>query len=343
MTKKFTPTPHDAVFRQFLHEKETAQDFFEIWLPDEIKALCDFTTIKIESGSFVDEEMKAYQSDILYSLQTQKGKGYLYILIEAQSTPDKLSAWRLMRYSMAAMQRHLDAGHKKLPLVFPVLFYCGEKSPHPYSTYWMDCFEDRVLAERIYTQPFRLADVTTLDDGEILQHRRMALLELIQKNIRRRDMSELLDSIVQVLSYNEYTENQVIMMMNYLIQEGNAKNPMQFITEIAKQSEKHEGTLMTMAQALRQEGKFEGIQEGVQKGIQEGIQKGIQEGIQKGVQKGKIEGIQEGIQIGEKKGEKQASMKIARQMLKSGMDRQSVMKFTGMTESEIGHLKHDET
>ncbi|ASX26903.1 Rpn family recombination-promoting nuclease/putative transposase [Candidatus Williamhamiltonella defendens] len=79
MTQKFTPTPHDAVFRQCLHEKETAQDFFEIWLPDEIKALCDFKTMKIESGSFVDEEMKAYQSDILYSLSTDKGKGYLYV------------------------------------------------------------------------------------------------------------------------------------------------------------------------------------------------------------------------------------------------------------------------
>ncbi|WP_268807562.1 Rpn family recombination-promoting nuclease/putative transposase [Candidatus Williamhamiltonella defendens] len=43
------PNPHDAVFRQFLHEKETPQDFFEIWLPDEIKALCDFTTMD-ESG-----------------------------------------------------------------------------------------------------------------------------------------------------------------------------------------------------------------------------------------------------------------------------------------------------
>ncbi len=103
------------------------------------------------------------------------------MLIESQSTPDKLSAWRLMRYSMAAMQKHLDAGNKTLPLVFPILFYVGETSPHPYSTYWMDCFEDKALAERIYTQPFRLADVTTLDDGEILQHRRMALLELVQK------------------------------------------------------------------------------------------------------------------------------------------------------------------
>ncbi|WP_059108305.1 Rpn family recombination-promoting nuclease/putative transposase, partial [Candidatus Williamhamiltonella defendens] len=248
MSKKFSPTPHDAVFKQFLSEKETAKDFFEIWLPDEIKALCDFTTMKVESGSFVDKDMKAYQSDILYSLSTDKGKGYLYILIESQSTPDKLMAWRLMRYSMAAMQKHLDAGNKTLPLVFPVLFYVGETSPHPYSTYWMDCFEDKSLAERIYTQPFRLADVTTLEDGEIMQHRRMALLELVQKHIRQRDMSELLNEIVDILSYNEYTDNQVMTMMNYLIQEGNATNPMEFITEIAKQSEKHEGVLMTMAQ-----------------------------------------------------------------------------------------------
>lgn len=74
MSKKFTPTPHDAVFRQFLSEKETAKDFFDIWLPDEIKSLCDLDSLKVESGSFVDSEMKNYQSDILYSVSTSKGQ-----------------------------------------------------------------------------------------------------------------------------------------------------------------------------------------------------------------------------------------------------------------------------
>ncbi|HGJ5876692.1 MAG TPA: Rpn family recombination-promoting nuclease/putative transposase, partial [Arsenophonus sp.] len=262
MSKKFTPTPHDAVFRKFLSEKETAQDFFDIWLPKEIKSLCDLNSLKAESSSFVDGEMKNYQSDILYSVKTQKGKGYIYLLIEHQSTPDKLMAWRLMRYSMAAMQKHLDAGHKKLPIVFPILFYCGEKSPHPYSTDWLDCFSGKDIAEKIYTKPFKLVDVTTLEDGEIMQHRRIALLELIQKHIHRRDMTELLNEIVKLLSYDYYTNNQVITIFNYLIQEGNAQKPMEFITEIAKQSEKHEGALMTIAQALRQEGRKEGIQEG---------------------------------------------------------------------------------
>ncbi|CAA2931321.1 hypothetical protein ARSQ2_02474 [Arsenophonus endosymbiont of Bemisia tabaci Q2] len=186
---------------------------------------------------------------------------------------------------MAAMQKHLEAGQKELPLVFPILFYCGEQSPHPYSTNWLDCFHDRKVAEGIYTQPFRLADVRTLDDGQITQHKRMALLTLIQKYIRRRDMTELLDSIVKLLSYNYYTDNQVIAMFNYLIQEGNARKPIEFITKIVKQSEKHEGALMTIAQALRQEGKTEGIQEGIQKGIQQRKAEGGQEGKLEGIQR----------------------------------------------------------
>ncbi|HGJ5866405.1 Rpn family recombination-promoting nuclease/putative transposase [Arsenophonus nasoniae] len=312
MTKKFTPTPHDAVFKQFLSEKETAKDFFDIWLSDEIKALCNLDSLKVESGSFIDSEMKNYQSDILYSVSTTKGNGYIYVLIEHQSTPDKLIAWRLMRYSMAAMQKHLEDGNKQLPLVFPILFYCGEQSPHPYSTNWLDCFEDRKLAESIYTHPFKLADVTTLDDGEIMQHKRIALLELIQKHIRRRDMTELLDSIVKLLSYNYYTDNQVITMFNYLIQEGNAHKPMEFITEIAKQSEKHEGALMTIAQQIEEIG------------------------IQKGLQRGKIEGIQEGMQ----KGEEKATFKLAKQFLANGVDRNTVKISTGLSDEELDKLEN---
>ncbi|HGJ5875976.1 MAG TPA: Rpn family recombination-promoting nuclease/putative transposase [Arsenophonus sp.] len=58
--------PHEAVFRKFPTEKETAKDFFDIWLPDEIKVLCNLDRLRVESCSFVDSEMKNYQSDIFY-------------------------------------------------------------------------------------------------------------------------------------------------------------------------------------------------------------------------------------------------------------------------------------
>jgi len=56
-------------------------------------------------------------------------------------------AFRLMRYAMAAMQRHLDAGHSKLPLVIPVLFCAGKRSPYP-CTRWLDEFDAPALTDR---------------------------------------------------------------------------------------------------------------------------------------------------------------------------------------------------
>lgn len=45
--------------------------------------------------------------------ETTAGDGYIHVLVEHQSTPDKHMAFRLIRYAVAAMQRHLKAGHNK--------------------------------------------------------------------------------------------------------------------------------------------------------------------------------------------------------------------------------------
>ena len=138
---KGTPTPHDLVFKQFLTHTNTARDFMQLHLPAELQSICDFNTLKLESGNFVEEDLRPYFSDVLYSLQTvTDNNAYIHVLIEHQSSPDKHMAFRLLRYAVAAMQRHLDTGHKKLPLVIPILFYTGKRSPYPYSTRWLDEF-----------------------------------------------------------------------------------------------------------------------------------------------------------------------------------------------------------
>ena len=45
---------------------------------------------------------------MLWSLKTTSGKGYIYALIEHQSSPDAHMAFRMMRFAIAAMQKHLD-------------------------------------------------------------------------------------------------------------------------------------------------------------------------------------------------------------------------------------------
>lgn len=308
MRKNRTPTPHDLVFKAFLSHMETARDFIALHLPPTLLTLCDLQTLQLESGSFIEDDLHPYFSDMLYSLNTVCGAGYIHVLIEHQSSPDKHMAFRLMRYAIAAMQRHLEAGHKSLPLVIPILFYQGRKSPYPYSLNWLDNFTDPLLAERVYSQPFPLVDITVIPDDEIMRHRSMAALTLIQKHIRQRDLTRLLDKLAGLLTRNHISGQQVIALVNYMLQAGEAQDARTLLYEMAQRAPQYGDELMTLAEQLKQEGRVEGIQQGMQQGLQTG--------------------------------KREAARHIAQAMLKKGMSVEDIMEITGVSADELPTLQH---
>lgn len=299
MKNSTTSTPHDAVFKRFLAHPETARDFLDIWLPESLRDLCKLDTLKLESGSFVEENLRASYSDVLWSLQTTKGNGYIYALIEHQSSPDTHMAFRLMRYAIAAMQRHLDAGYKTLPLVVPILFYHGVESPYPFSLSWLDEFAEPEIARQLYDSPFPLVDITVVSDDEIMQHRRMALLELVQKHIRERDLTLLVDKLTVLLVKEHANDSQIETLFNYLLQSGSATRFEVFIRRLAGRVPQHKERLMTIAECLRESGRKEG----------------------------KLEGKQEGKQ--------DEALRIAHAMLEKGIDRDLVLLITGLSIDEL--------
>ncbi|OWO82108.1 ISNCY family transposase [Photorhabdus luminescens] len=331
MKRKNTPTPHDAIFKKFLSHIDTARDFLEIHLPATLRAVCDLDTLRLESGSFIEDNLRVHYSDILYSLKTTRGESYVYCVIEHQSSPDKMMAFRLMRYSISAMQWHLEQGHEKLPLVIPVLFYHGKIRPYPWSTNWFDCFDASALAEEIYSSAFPLVDVTVIPDDEILTHKRVALLEIVQKHIRQRDMAELQQELTMLFAYDYYTYELLKSMLNYILLVGDTADPEGFIRQLAEQFPKYEEVLMTIAQKLQHKGHQEGLKEGLQK-CQEAREAGLQEGLQKGEKKGEKKG--------EEKGKKQAVLEIACRMMNNGIDHETIMKNTGLSQNELEQIHH---
>ncbi|MGR6782700.1 Rpn family recombination-promoting nuclease/putative transposase [Moritella viscosa] len=308
MKKKMTPTPHDALFKQFLADPETAKDLLDIHLPNELREVCDLSTLKLESGSFIEDNLRPYYSDVLYSLKTSQGDGYIYALIEHQSKPDKHMAFRMMRYAIAAMQSHIEAGNELLPLVIPIQFYHGKVSPYPYEMNWLKGFENPTLAQSLYSNDFPLIDVTVIPDDEIMQHRRIALLELVQKHIRQRDMLEFTEQLVTLLSKRYTTDKQLRSLMSYMLQVGETNNFEMLIEKLTSAVPEHEETLMTIAEQLRREGEARGIQTGRQEGRQEGRQDALNE--------------------------------MARNMLLNGMDEQKVIDITGLTANDLALLSH---
>ncbi|MFR4487735.1 MAG: Rpn family recombination-promoting nuclease/putative transposase [Escherichia coli] len=183
-----------------------------------------------------------------------------------------------------AMQRHRTKAMMS-PAGGTICFYHGETSPYPYSLNWLDEFDEPQLARQLYTEAFPLVDITIVPDDEIMQHRRIALLELIQKHIRDRDLIGMVDRITTLLVRGFTNDSQLQTLFNYLLQCGDTSRFTRFIQEIAERSPLQKERLMTIAERLRQEGH--------QIGWQEGKIEGWQEGKLEGLQKGKVEGMHE--------------------------------------------------
>lgn len=193
-----------------------------------------------------------------------------------------------------------------------MLFYHGEKSPYPYPMCWLDLFPQPDVAKALYTTDFPLVDVTVTDDDKIMQHRRIALLELIQKHIRQRDLTVLVEQLVALLALGYTSDAQVKTLFNYIFQYGGAARASAFFREMAERSPKHKEELMTLAEKLHEEGKVEGLQIGRQEGRREGRQEG----------------------------RRAEALRIARSMLANGIDSEAVTKITGLTAEDLQTLTH---
>lgn len=263
---------HDGLFKLFLREPDTARDFLAVHLPADIRAQVRLDTLKLEPGSFVDQKLRELHSDVLYSVETAEGHaGYIYCLVEHQSTADRMMAWRMMRYSMAVMDAHLKKGNDTLPVVVPLLFYQGTVRPYPYSTDWMDCFDAPALAREVYSRPWPLVDVSVMEDSDLQSHRRMALLELVQRDIRHRDAASLLRDVVQLIRLAGNTREQVEAVLCYIIYNGmTSESITPFLYELAGEIPEYKELIMgTIAQQLKEEGIQLGIQQGIEQGIEQ--------------------------------------------------------------------------
>jgi len=61
---------------------------------------------------------------------------------------------------------------------------------------------------------------------------------------------------------------------------------------------------------------------------------------QKGIEKGRAEGLQLGEQRGIEKGRNEGKLEVARTILQNGIDRNTVMKMTGLSENDLAQIRH---
>lgn len=78
--------------------------------------------------SFVSDQYKKTESDIIYKLKIKDKEIYIFILIEFQSTVERFMALRILNYITNFYMDYVQSnkGVKKLPAIFPILLYNGD-------------------------------------------------------------------------------------------------------------------------------------------------------------------------------------------------------------------------
>ena len=122
---------HDHAYKLLFSEPEIITDLLQGFVHEDWVAELDFSTLEKVSGSYVSDDLRAREDDVIWRVKYQQGWIYIYLLIEFQSTIDKYMAVRLMTYMGLLYQDLIKTRQllpdKRLPPVFPMVLYNGEK------------------------------------------------------------------------------------------------------------------------------------------------------------------------------------------------------------------------
>jgi len=309
-SNKRVTNPFDSLFKRFMAEPNNAKDFFAAHLPCEIRKHIDLNHLTLCPQSFVDNKLKHKHVDVLYQTQHNNTCSYLYILTEQQTKPDKNMPMRMFQYMLRIIEMH-QKQHKtdKYPIVYPMIFYVGNK-PYNYSTDFFDGFgEQKKLAKNILTTPFQLASITGVSQQQLEKHPLAGTLSRIYQMAFARDIISELNSLrKQIWSIDEQHGSDLILAMLefilYKAEKGDAYAIIEAVQAIV--SDETGEKVMTLSEQL----------------INDGIQQGMQQGMQQGI----------------KKGMEQEKLIIAKQMLLEGIKTNTILKITGLSFSQLKEL-----
>ena len=266
-------SPHDRFTRSLLSHPKVIEEFFRKNLPDKIKDAIDFSSVKLQKESFIDDNLKLQIADLLYSVKFHGQPGFLYILLEHASTPDPFLPFRMLKYMVAIMDHHLKTTKgSKLPFVYPLILYTGEK-PYQHSMDLFDLFpsEEKELAKETFTSPYHLIDLTQVPDEELKHYLWFGTMALTLKHIHDSDILPFFKGIIEILKELEKQgeESYIYTIITYMAGVGETPHQEDFFQAIRKLESINEEKLMTLAEYLKPEVYKRGLEKGLEKGRHE--------------------------------------------------------------------------
>ena len=315
MTNKNRPK-HDELFKKSMENPLVAQEFLNSYLPKDILKAIDTNTLKLEKDSFIEDDLRKSFSDVLFSCKFNNQDGYIFLLLEHQSSPEHFMAFRLFKYMINICSQYLTKHPKAkvFPVIYPGIIYNGKKKYNVARNIWK-LFNNPDLAKRLWVNDYPLINVHEIADEKLKEQIWSGILFFFLKHIHERqllkiwqEISDILPKIAEVTLGYDHIRNLLQYSLTFIDQ--NDKMELEKILINSLTEEKGEDFMTSIAQAWKEEG------------------------IQIGKAEGKAEGKAIGIQIGEVRGE----AKLIKMLISKGNSIKTISKMTGLSIAKINEL-----
>ena len=264
--------PHDRLFRAVFSDAVEAASLLQAALPDSVRDSFDWATLTLLDGTFVDEDLRGSQSDLLYQVQ-HAGTGQpvsMYLLFERQSSPDPWMPLRMLRYCCRIWEtgRRDDPDLRELRPILPVVFYQGARG-WKHSTEFADLFPEAVRSLAwIPRFAHELLDQTTLEPEAIAGDVKGCIAQLLMMVAFGRHVEAALDWAARWTLSLRQAEGGVDEFRRFIVYLATVQDG-EVVETFKDALERHGldlgGEIMTYAEQLLAEGRAEGEAKGVQR------------------------------------------------------------------------------
>ncbi len=268
---------HDAGYKTLFSCPELVRDLIMGFIPDEWLQSLDYSALEKISGSYVSDDYRYREDDVVWRVKAGGEYVYLYILIEFQGSVDPYMAVRMMVYVGLLYQDLIKRGdvlaNKQLPPVLPIVLYHGD-APWTAATDIAQLIPKTpgLVSRYIPHMEYLLIDSNDYPDAELAELKNLAAVLLrLERPAQPRVILDVIDLLMELLDgKSELKRLFAVWIRTVLLRQNKLQWAMGEIQTLRE---------LKMGWAERIE-VWE--QEFIQKGMEQGMEKGIIQGIEKG-------------------------------------------------------------
>ena len=121
---------HDSSYKLIFANPEMMRDLLNGFVNEPWVADIDFSTLERFPNSYITDDLRRREDDIIWRVNIKGHTVYVYILLEFQASVDQFMAVRIMGYLALLYQDLIQSNNLaeggKLPPVFPMVLYNGQ-------------------------------------------------------------------------------------------------------------------------------------------------------------------------------------------------------------------------